>query len=439
MPHRLKHKDLARASPLAILFLLVFCVFGLSLFLGPSVRHQTSGPAESVPSRARISPHLSQQVCQSHSSLGNNSDRKAKPSSNCNFAEGQWVFDGSRRPLYSDDCPFQRNAWNCGRNKRPHLDDISKWKWVPHKCTLPAVDPQEFLSAIRSLRIGFVGDSLNENFLVSLLCVLRTADPGAHKWKKRNAWRGAYFPKYNVTIGYHRAVLLAEYHKWQPTIPNGPLEQLGFRRGFQVNVDVPAIDWINTTDFYDIFVFNTGHWWGFDKFPSNNPLLFHEQGKPIIPPIGLHDGLKVVLQHMVSYMERAIPSKTLKIWRTQSPRHFEGGDWNQNGSCLSTTLLNNYQVEEWFGLKKGGVNGEARKINNIIMHALKNSSFRVLNVTYLSEFRAEAHPAVWLGQKNAHIIWGQDCMHWCLPGLPETWFDILAVLVFDYFNAKEIC
>jgi hypothetical protein len=53
--------------------------------------------------------------------------------------------------------------------------------------------------------------SLNENFLVSFLCVLRAADMGARKWKRKGAWKGAYFPKFNVTVAYHRAVLLAKY------------------------------------------------------------------------------------------------------------------------------------------------------------------------------------------------------------------------------------
>lgn len=26
-------------------------------------------------------------------------------------------------------------------------------------------------------------------------------------------------------------------------------------------------------------------------------------------------------------------ASSLKLFRTQSPRHFEGGDWNEGGSC----------------------------------------------------------------------------------------------------------
>lgn len=88
---------------------------------------------------------------------------------------------------------------------------INSWKWVPDKCDLARIDPVEFLGLMRNKNIGFVGDSLNENFLVSFLCILRVADSGAKKWKRKGAWRGAYFPKFNVTVAYHRAVLLAKY------------------------------------------------------------------------------------------------------------------------------------------------------------------------------------------------------------------------------------
>lgn len=58
----------------------------------------------------------------------------------------------------------------------------------------------------------------------------------------------------------------------------------------------------------------------------------------------MFDGLKVVLENMVSHIQKEIPPKTLKFWRLQSPRHFYGGDWNQNGSCLFDKPLEENQV-----------------------------------------------------------------------------------------------
>lgn len=135
----------------------------------------------------------------------------SSPSPPCNLFKGKWVLDPTRQPLYNHTCPFHRNAWNCLKSQRQNMGLINSWKWVPKSCTLPRVDPTRFLGLMRNRNIGFVGDSLNENFLVSFLCVLRVADMGAKKWKRKGAWKGAYFPKFNVTVAYHRAVLLAKY------------------------------------------------------------------------------------------------------------------------------------------------------------------------------------------------------------------------------------
>ena len=132
----------------------------------------------------------------------------------CNYSSGGWVLDTTRMPLYSADCPFHRSAWNCGKNKKPGLERISQWAWVPSNCSSWArMDPHMFLRAMRGMRLGFIGDSLNENFMVSLLCILSVADGKARKWKRRGAWRGAYFPSFDLTVGYHRAVLLSKFAK----------------------------------------------------------------------------------------------------------------------------------------------------------------------------------------------------------------------------------
>lgn len=52
-----------------------------------------------------------------------------------------------------------------------------------------------------------------------------------------------------------------------------------------------------------------------------------------------------------------------------------------------------------------------------------------LNITRLSEYRRDAHTAVYTSKQGKLLTAGQrqeparyaDCSHWCLPGLPDTW------------------
>lgn len=99
-------------------------------------------------------------------------------------------------------------------------------------------------------------------------------------------------------------------------------------------------------------------------------------------------------------------------------------------------LVGGFQLDSWFDPSVNGVNKEARQFNRLIREAIQDTDIRVLDFTYLSEFRADAHPAIWLGKKDAVAVWGQDCMHWCLPGVPDTWVDILSQLIHDSLEKR---
>lgn len=45
-----------------------------------------------------------------------------------------------------------------------------------------------------------------------------------------------------------------------------------------------------------------------------------------------------------SFVERKVRPGTVLFFRTQSPRHFEGGDWDQGGSCQRSQPLMPQQV-----------------------------------------------------------------------------------------------
>ena len=56
-----------------------------------------------------------------------------------------------------------------------------------------------------------------------------------------------------------------------------------------------------------------------------------------------------------------------------------------------------------------------------------------LNITQMSEYRKDAHTSVY-GERRGILLTKEqradpktfaDCMHWCLPGVPDTWNEIL--------------
>ena len=52
-----------------------------------------------------------------------------------------------------------------------------------------------------------------------------------------------------------------------------------------------------------------------------------------------------------------------------------------------------------------------------------------LNITQLSEYRVEAHSSIYTemggklltDEQKADPLKFADCIHWCLPGVPDTW------------------
>ncbi|KDP36352.1 hypothetical protein JCGZ_09849 [Jatropha curcas] len=147
-------------------------------------------------------------------------------------------------------------------------------------------------------------------------------------------------------------------------------------------------------------------------------MLFFEKGQPVIPPIPPDVGLDKVLKSMILFVEKRMRPGGIEFFRTQSPRHFEGGDWDQGGSCPRVRPFSSEQVEGLFSLENNGTNVESRLVNQHLFQALNGSNFHILDITHLSEFRGDAHPSTAGGKRH------DDCMHWCLPGMTDTWNDL---------------
>lgn len=66
----------------------------------------------------------------------------------------------------------------------------------------------------------------------------------------------------------------------------------------------------------------------------------------------------------------------------------------------------------------------------------------LLNITQLSEYRKDAHTSVY-GERKGKLLTKEqranpksfaDCIHWCLPGVPDTWNQILYAYLLNNFQ-----
>lgn len=72
----------------------------------------------------------------------------------------------------------------------------------------------------------------------------------------------------------------------------------------------------------------------------------------------------------------------------------------------------------------GGLPPATTVVNQVL--AKMSSPVTLLDITLLSQMRKDGHPSVYGFGGNE----GNDCSHWCLGGVPDTWNELLyAILV----------
>ncbi|KAF3772408.1 trichome birefringence-like 1 protein [Nymphaea thermarum] len=53
-----------------------------------------------------------------------------------------------------------------------------------------------------------------------------------------------------------------------------------------------------------------------------------------------------------------------------------------------------------------------------------------LNITKMSDYRKDGHPSFYMkpklsAEERKALPKAQDCNHWCLPGVPDSWNELL--------------
>lgn len=97
-----------------------------------------------------------------------------------------------------------------------------------------------------------------------------------------------------------------------------------------------------------------------------------------------------------------------------------GGEWDSGGTCHGETEP----------IKTGRIIETYPPKMKIIEEVIQEMRFPVvlLNVTRLTNFRKDGHPSVYgknvTGIKKVSTK-REDCSHWCLPGVPDAWNELI--------------
>ncbi|KAM7503893.1 hypothetical protein LguiB_002797 [Lonicera macranthoides] len=285
-------------------------------------------------------------------------------SSGCDFFQGSWVYDDAY-PLYDTSiCPFIEDQFNCQKNGRPDKLYL-KYKWKPSACDLPRFDGVDFLRRYRGKRIMFVGDSLSLNQSIRYQYIMLS----------RNAF----------------LVDVVE-------------EKIG---------TVLKLDSIKNGDSwkgFDMLIFNTWHWWLHKG--HNQPWDYLEEGGKIYKDMDRLEAFTKGLKAWSKWVDFNVDPTITKVFcQGTSPTHYNGKEWNVT---KSTTC--NGQTQPISGsMYPGGPMAAERVVKEVLSNMTKIVNLQ--DVTTLSQLRKDGHPSIYGfgGEK------GNDCSHWCLAGIPDTW------------------
>lgn len=115
----------------------------------------------------------------------------------------------------------------------------------------------------------------------------------------------------------------------------------------------------------------------------------------------------------------------MKLFNYRFALFFRGGDWKTGGSCHLETLP---ELKSSHLYLKESANFLNPFRNMTLPRHLRSPiiDIDILNITQMTAQRRDGHQSLYyLGPAGPAPLHRQDCSHWCLPGVPDIWNELL--------------
>ena len=370
-----------------------------------------------------------------------------------------------------------------------------RWWWQPEECSLAPVQPEGFARYTLSHPITFIGDSLTRGMYESLTCLLGQhkhrvnlvvsqflVDAVTHpKLNSTATSADVYVHRLHKLMGHlsrngvcHRShtLVLATGH-WYSHAGNTFIEEPA-RQGGSLPSDTPS----------RLRVVRQSGSHTARLHPTYAPRKHGTEARYMWGvPGSLRDTVAwsrpQVLDSIVQGLTKVGCNATI-IYRTFSPWHFKDGTWDSGGRCEHggnvtrveealrpwleeqthpTSPVDAYRTNDESSFLSSDGTPMTRSANLLLSnskasafagwgglsHALamraaamgaavkarQTLNWRLLDITWLSLPRSDAHPGGWRSGLASSFAESavQDCSHWCLPGVPDVWNALLAAML----------
>ncbi|XP_072975234.1 protein trichome birefringence-like 34 [Typha angustifolia] len=229
--------------------------------------------------------------------------------------------------------------------------------------------------------------------------------------------------EYNATIDFYWSPLLVESNC------DHPINHRVSSRIMRANsIEAHAKNWRNA----DILVFNSYLWWKKPRMKMKVIYNSFDEQHGSYQEVEMVQGFELALKTWSDWLQLNKKSTGTQLYYVSlSPTHVWGEEWGMpnNHNCYNESEP--ISIEGYTGR---GSDYTMMRIVESTVENLRNKGLnvKILNITQLSEYRKDGHPSIYRKQWDtlsedqlADPTSYADCTHWCLPGVPDVWNELL--------------